>query len=136
MYYINLSNDIREYYNEEGFDYEKFKGEEGLGTLIELHNNAVIEFFLDYGFIKDMYELDNELSHKTATEIIDMFEYSEDYIEYSEDYGGMPRFNTRRDYYFVDGSFEYVSVDTNRLILAMKDMDVLTEYKDYIVSEY
>ena len=129
MYYINLSNDIREYYNEEGFDYEKFEGKEGLVTLIELHNNAVMEFFLDYGFIKDMYELDNELSHKTATEIIDMFEYS-------ENYDGTPRFNTRRDYYFVDGSFEYVSVDTDCLILALKDLDVLTEYKDYIISEY
>ena len=129
MYYIDLSNDIREYYNEEGFDYEKFVGEEGLGTLIELHNNAVMEFSLDYGLIKDMYELDNELSHKTATEIIDMFEYS-------VDYGRMPRFNTHRDYYFEDGTFEYVSVDTECLILALKDLDVLTEYKDYIINEY
>ena len=129
MYYINLSNDIREYYNEEGFDYEKFEGEEGLGTLIELHNNVVIEFSLDYGLINDMYELDNELSHKTATEIIDTFEYS-------EDYDGTPRFSTHRDYYFVDGYFNYVSVDTNCLILALKDLDVLTEYKDYIISEY
>ena len=129
MYYINLSNDIKEYYNEEGFDYEKFEDEEGLDTLIELHNNVVIEFSLDYGFIKNMYELDNELSHKTATEIIDI-------VEYSEDYGRTPRFNTRRDYYFVDGTFEYVSVDTDCLILALKDLDVLTEYKDYIISEY
>ena len=129
MYYINLSNDIKEYYNELGFDYEKFVEEEGLDTLRELHNNVAIEFSLDYGFIKFMYELDNELSHKTATEIIDIFEYS-------EDYGKMPRFNTCRDYYFVDGSFEYVSVDQDCLILALKDLDFLTEFKDYIISEY
>ena len=129
MYYINLSNDIKEYYNEEGFDYEKFEDEEGLDTLIELHNNVVIEFSLGYGFVESMYELDNELDHKTATEIIDI-------VEYSEDYGKMPRFNTCRDYYFVDGSFEYVSVDTDCLILALKDLDLLTEFKDYIISEY
>ena len=129
MYYINLDNDIKEYYNDEGFDYDKFEYEEGLYTLIELHNNAVMEFSLDYGLIKDMYELDNELSHKTATGIIDTFEYS-------EDYGRMPRFSTHRDYYFVDGYFNYVSVDTNCLILALKDLGVLTKYKDYIINKF
>ena len=129
MYYIDLSNDIREYYNELGFDYDMFVDEEGFETLIELHNNAVMEFSLDYGFIKNMHELDYELDHKTATEIIDMFEYS-------EDYGRLPRFNTHRDYYFEDGRFEYVSVDPDCLILALKDLDILTEYKDYIIGEY
>lgn len=129
MYYINLDNDIKEYYNEEGFDYEKFVDEEGLNTLIELHNNVVMDNYLDYGYIKSMYELDNDLDRRSATEIIDIFEYA-------EDYGRMQRFNTRRDYYFEDSHFEYVSVDQDDLILALKDMDILTDYKDYILNEY
>lgn len=129
MYYINLDNDIKEYYNEKGFDYEKFEYEEGLNTLIELHNNVIMEYDLDYGYIKSMYELDNDFIRRSATEIIDIFEYA-------EDYGRMQRFNTHRGYYFEDSHFEYVSVDQDDLILALKDMDILTEYKDYIISEY
>lgn len=129
MYYINLDNDIKEYYNEKGFDYEKFVGEEGLNTLIELHNNVIMDNYLDYGYIKSMYELDYDLDRRTATEILDIFKYA-------EDYGWLHRFNTQRDYYYEDSSFEYVSVDQDDLILALKDMDILTDYKDYILNEY
>lgn len=129
MYYTKLSNDIREYYNEEGFDYDKFEYEEGHNTLIELHNNVVVDNYLDYGYIKSMCELDNDLDRRTATEIIDMFEYA-------EDYGWLHRFNTQRDYYYEVNNLEYVSVDQDDLVLALKDMDILTDYKDYILNEY
>src|SRR5574344_1608149 len=104
-----MSNDTKEYYNEKGFDYEKFVDEEGLNTLIELHNNVVMDNYLDYGYIKSMYELDNDLDHRTATEILDLFKYS-------EDYGRNQSFNTQRDYCYEDSSFEYVSVDQDDLI--------------------
>lgn len=131
MYYINLSNDIKEYYDEKGFDYDKFEYEEGLNTLIELHNNVIVEYDLDYGYyIKSMYELDNEFYHRTATEILDIFKYAGDYGRIDQS------FNTQRDYYYEDSSFEYVSVDQDNLILALKDMDILTDYKDYIIGEY
>lgn len=129
MYYINLSNDIREYYNEKGFDYDKFEDEEALSTLIELHNNVIMEYDLDYGLIKSMYDLDNDFIRRTATEILDIFKYA-------EDYGSNQSFNTHKDCYFEDSSFKYVSVDQDNLILALEDMDILTEYKDYIVGEY
>lgn len=130
MYYINLDIDIKEYYNEEGFDYDKFEDEKGLNTLIELHNNVIVEYDLDYGYyIKGMYELDNEFDHRTATEILDIFKYA-------RDYGSNQSFNTQRDYYFEDSDFEYVSVDHENLILALEDLDILTEYKDYILNEY
>lgn len=129
MYYINLDNDIKEYYNEEGFDYEKFEYEEGLYTLIELHNNVVMEYSLDYGLIKSIYELDNDFIRRTATEILDIFKYA-------KDYGRNQSFSTQRDCYYEDSDFEYVSVDQDNLILALKDLDILTEYKDYIIGEY